>query len=95
VKKDLPLGNAYLELSAAQGSDDAVALLKELRKCVGCGKLDVHQLVCKRCYNRRYCNATCQLQHWNNPTDPHQLNCVKRRESPRASEVTDPSADNN
>jgi len=40
VKKDLPLGKRHLELSAAQEDEDAVALLKELRKCVACGKLD-------------------------------------------------------
>jgi TPR repeat protein len=84
VKKDLPLGKRYLELSAAQGccraSAAAAALLKELRKCVACGKLDVHHMICSRCHNRRYCNASCQLQHWNSATDPHKLNCVERRE---------------
>ena len=63
VKKDLPLGERYLELSAAQGSEDSVKLLMALRKCVACGKLDVHHMICSRCYNRRYCDATCQLQH--------------------------------
>ena len=33
VNKDVPLGKRYLELSAAQGEEKAVALLKELRKC--------------------------------------------------------------
>ena len=80
VKKDLPLGKRYLELSAAQGHEDAVAPLKELRKCVGCGKLDVHHMVCKRCCNRRYCDRTCQPRHWNSPTDRHSLHCVERRE---------------
>ena len=99
VKKDLPLGKRYLERSAAQGHQDAIALLKELRKCVGCGKLDVHHMVCKRCHNRRYCDRTCQLRHWNSPTDPHSLHCVKRRESAGAggssTQPVDPSADNN
>jgi len=81
MKKDLPMGKIYLELSAAQGDEDAAALLKELRECVACGKLDVHHMVCKRCYNRRYCDAGCQLWHWNHPTDPHRLHCVLRRES--------------
>jgi len=81
VKKDLPLGKLYLELGAAQGCEDAIALLKDLRKCVGCGKLDVHHMICSRCHNRRYCGAGCQLRHWNSPTDPHRLHCVKRRES--------------
>ena len=80
VKKDLPLGKMYLELSAAQGEETAVTLLKELRKCVTCGKLDVHHMICSRCHNRRYRGATCQLRHWNSATDPHTLNCVKRRE---------------
>jgi len=32
TEKDLPLGKRYLELSAAQGYGDAVALLKDLRE---------------------------------------------------------------
>ena len=80
VKKDLPLGKRSLELSAAQGDGDAVALLRELRKCVACGKIDVHHMVCKRSY-KRYCDATCQLRHWNSPADPHKLHCVKQREA--------------
>jgi TPR repeat protein len=99
IKKDLPLGKRYLELSAAQGFEDAVALLKELRKCVACGKLDVHHMICSRCYNRRYCDTTCQLRHWESATDPHKLHCVKRRAAAEAggssSERVDPSSDNN
>ena len=81
VKKNLPLGKMYLELSAARGDQDAVTLLEELRKCVACGELDVHHMVCSRCRNRRYCSKGCQLQHWNSPTDSHKLHCVKRREA--------------
>jgi hypothetical protein len=99
VKKNLPLGKRYLELSAAQGYARAVALLKELRKCVACGKLDVHHMICKRCHNRRYCDRTCQLRHWNSLVDPHKLHCVKRRESAGAgassSALVDDRADNN
>jgi len=98
-KMDLPLGKQYLELSATQGDQDAVALLKQLRKCVACEKLDVHHMICSRCHNRRYCGAICQLRHWNSPVDPHKLHCVKRRESARvggsSSERADPSSDNN
>jgi TPR repeat protein len=84
VKKDLPLGKMYLELCAAHGrhasaSLDAVALLRELRKCVACGKLDVHHMICSRCRNVRYCDAACQLRHWNSPADPHTLHCSPRR----------------
>ena len=81
VKKNLPLGKKYLELCAAQGVADAVALLKELRKCVSCGKLDVHHMICSLCRKVRFCGKECQLEHWNHPTDPHKLHCVKRRES--------------
>jgi len=81
VKKDLPLGKRYLELGAAQGDQDAVTLLRELRKCVACGKLDVHHMICSRCHNRRYCNATCQLRHWNSATNPHKLHSGQRRDS--------------
>jgi len=80
VKKDLPLGKKYLELSAAQGYEDAVSLLKELRKCVSCGELDVHHLICSRCRKVRFCDKECQLRHWQHPTDPHRLHCVRRRE---------------
>jgi len=78
VKKNLPLGKRYLELSAAAGYEAAVALLKELRKCVACGELDVHHMICSRCRNVRYCDKGCQLQHWQ---DSHTLHCVQQRES--------------
>jgi hypothetical protein len=45
IKKDLPLGKAYMELSAAQGYEAAVTRLTELRKCVACAKL-VHHMIC-------------------------------------------------
>jgi len=80
LKKDLPLGKRYLELSAAQGDQAAVTLLKELRQCVACGKLDVHHMICSQCRRVRYCDGQCQLRHWNSATDPHKLHCVKRRE---------------
>jgi hypothetical protein len=97
AKKDLPLGKMHLKLSAAQGSEAAVALLKELRKCVACGKLDVHHMICSQCRNRRYCDKGCQLRHWNSAADPHKLHCVKRREATAAgvssSERAGPGAD--
>ena len=80
VKKDLPLGKTYLELSAAQGYEVAIELLKELRKCVACGKLDVHHMICSWCRNVRYCGKGCQLRHWESPTDPHRPHCGRRRE---------------
>jgi len=96
VKKDLPLGKRYLELSAAQGFKDAVMLLKQLRQCVACGRLDVHHMICSQCRNRRYCDKGCQLWHWNSATDPHKLHCVKRREAVGSgSGAADPSADEN
>jgi hypothetical protein len=91
----LPLGKRYLELSAAQSFEDAVVLLKELRQCVACGKLDVYHMICSRCRNKRYCNKGCQLWHWNSATDPHKLHCVKRREATGAGgSCQNPSADN-
>ena len=99
VKKDLPLGKRYLELSAAQGYESAVALLKGLRKCACCGKLDVHHMICGWCRNLRYCDTICQLRHWQRPADPHKPHCGKRREAAgkwgSSSESADPSADNN
>ena len=76
VKKDLPLGKRYLELCAAQGKQEAAALLKELRKCVACGKLDVHHMICAWCRNVRYCDGRCQLRHWH----WHKPHCGRRRE---------------
>ena len=54
----------------------AVAYLNELRKCVACGKLDVHHMVCAWCHNVRYSEGTCQLRHWHRQK-PH---CGRRRE---------------
>jgi hypothetical protein len=81
VKKDLPLGKRYLELSSAQGDAEANALLRELRKCVSCGELDVHHLICSQCRTVRYCDKECQVLHWQCPTDSHKLHCVQRHES--------------
>ena len=79
VKKRLPLGKSYLQLSAAAGKEAAVTLLKELRKCLACGELDVHHMICSRCRKARYCDKGCQLRHW--IADKHRLHCVRRRES--------------
>ena len=97
VKKDLPLGKTYLELSAAQGTCDrakaaAVELLKELRRCACCGTLDVHHMICAWCRNVRYCDATCQLRHWQRLVDPHRPHCGRRREAAGAGGSTSSSA---
>jgi len=81
VRRNQPLGKRYLELSAAAGNEAAVTLLKELRKCVGCGELDVHHMICSQCRDARYCDDDCQLRHWQCPTHPHKPHCVPRRES--------------
>ena len=99
VKRRLPLGKHYLELSAAAGNEAAVALLKELRKCVGCGELDVHHMICSQCRDARNCDDDCQLRHWQCPTHPHKPHCVPRRDAAAAggssSERADPSSDHN
>jgi len=84
VRKNQPLGKRYLELSAAAGNEAAVTLMKELRKCVGCGELDVHHMICSQCRDARYCDDDCQLRHWQCPTHPHKLQCVPRREAAAA-----------
>ena len=89
----LASGKTYLELSAAQGDEDAIARLKELRKCVACGKLDVHHMICSRCRKVRFCGAECQLQHWNHPKDPHKLHCKRRREAAGTGESSSGRAD--
>ena len=81
VKRNQPLGKSYLELSAAAGNEAAVTLLKELRKCVGCGELDVHHMICSQCRDARYCDDDCQLRHWQCPTHPHKPHCIRRREA--------------
>ena len=81
VRKNQPAGKRYLELSAAAGNTAAVTLLKELRKCVGCGELDVHHMICSQCRDARYCDDDCQLRHWQCPTHPHKPHCVRRREA--------------
>jgi hypothetical protein len=81
VRRSLPLGKRYLELSAAAGNETAVTLLKKLRKCVGCGELDVHHMICSQCRDARYCDDDCQLRHWQCLIDPHKPHCVPRREA--------------
>jgi len=81
VKRSQPQGKRYLELSAAAGNEAAVTLLKELRKCVGCGELDVHHMICSQCRDARFCDDDCQLRHWQCPTHPHKPHCVRRREA--------------
>ena len=81
IKRSQPAGKRYLELSAAAGNEAAVTLLKELRKCVGCGELDVHHMICSQCRNARYCDDDCQRRHWQCLMDPHKPHCVPRRES--------------
>jgi len=75
----LPPEKTWQYLSAAQGEQKAVALLKQLRKCVACGELDVHHMICSQCRNVRYCEAACQLRHWQFPADQHKLHCCPRR----------------
>ena len=89
VKRNQPLGKRYLELSAAAGNEAAVTLLKELRKCVGCGELDVHHMICSQCRDARYCDDDCQQRHCQCPTHPHKLNCVPRRELAGAGGASD------
>jgi TPR repeat protein len=89
VKKDLPLGTRRLERSAAQGLEWAVMLLKDLRKCVACGELDVHHMICAWCRNVRYCDGRCQLRHWH----WHKPHCGRRREV-AGGVSTDPTAVN-
>ena len=84
VKRNQPLGKCYLELSAAAGNEAAVTLLKELRKCMGCGELDVHHMICSQCRDARYCVDDCQLRHWQCPTHPHKPHCLRRREAAEA-----------
>ena len=62
-KKDNMTAKTFLTLAAAQGCEKSIALLKEIRRCVYCGTLDVHHMICGRCRLVRYCNAGSGLTH--------------------------------
>jgi hypothetical protein len=74
----------FMKLAANQGCEKSVAMLKELRKCDGCGTLDVHHMMCPLCKMVRYCNRECQVAHWKRPTDSHRSLCAKTHRAPTA-----------
>jgi len=77
----IQLARQYIKASAAQGEDDAVALLKEWNACAHCGTTPAAK-VCSGCITTRYCrycDAECQLAQWTGPADLHRAHCGGRR----------------
>jgi len=80
-EKNIQLARQYIKASAAQGDEDAVALLKEWNACAHCGTTSAAK-VCSGCittHYRRYCDAECQLAQWTGPADVHRAHCGGRR----------------
>jgi tetratricopeptide (TPR) repeat protein len=64
--KDIEHARKYIKASAAQGDDDAVALLHGWNACAHCGTAFAPK-VCSGCITTRYCrycDAKCQLAQW-------------------------------
>ena len=52
------------------------ALLKQLRRCSGCGKYAYW--TCKLCRGVRYCSRKCQKWHWKHGDgEPHKMHCPR------------------
>jgi len=61
-------------------TEDAItevkALLKQLRRCSGCGKYAYW--TCKLCRGVRYCSRKCQKWHWKHGDgEPHKVHCPR------------------
>jgi len=73
-EKSFKLAKKYTKISAVQGSEIAIAQLKELTACAQCGTGSAPG-VCAGCKQVHFCNKECQLQHWRDPSDPHRAHC--------------------
>jgi hypothetical protein len=56
-------GRKYTRRASVQGHVEAIARMKELRRCVICGADDA-KLACSLCHRARYCNSQCSEKHW-------------------------------
>ena len=91
--KSLKLARKYMKASAAQGDTLAIACLKEMTACAQCGTGSAPR-VCAGCKQVHYCNKECQLLHWRDPSDPHELHCGScRRDVSGASSSKPPCAE--
>jgi len=73
-EKSFKLAKKYMKASAAQGDDIAVADLKVMTACAQCDTGSAPG-VCAGCKQVHYCNKACQLQHWQDASNPHMARC--------------------
>ena len=53
-------------------------IAQKMQSCGNCGKCRVALSVCSRCRKQRYCNASCQHEHWK----VHRTKCHRRHPGP-------------
>jgi hypothetical protein len=85
LEKNLRLAKDSLKMTLAEldernfTADDmseVKALLKQLRRCPGCGKYAYW--TCKLCRGVRYCSRKCQKWHWKHGDgEPHKVHCPR------------------
>jgi TPR repeat protein len=82
LEKSVRLAKDVLKLSLTETNvdDDTIAaqkaLLKQIRRCPGCGKYAYW--TCKLCRGVRYCSRGCQKWHWKHGDgEPHKVHCPR------------------
>ena len=84
LEKSVRLAKDMLKMSvmnrAEYDTDDDIAaqkaLLKQIRRCSGCGKYAYW--TCKLCRGVRYCSRRCQKWHWKRGDgEPHKTHCPR------------------
>ena len=84
LEKSVRLAKDMLKMSvmnrAEYDTDDDIAaqkaLLKQIRRCSGCGKYAYW--TCKLCRGVRYCSRRCQKWHWKHGDgEPHKTHCPR------------------
>jgi TPR repeat protein len=84
LEKSVRLAKDMLKMSlmnrAEYDTDDDIAaqkaLLKQIRRCSGCGKYAYW--TCKLCRGVRYCSRRCQKWHWKHGDgEPHKTHCLR------------------
>jgi TPR repeat protein len=77
MEKNMRLAKDLLVISAAYFPEpSSKALLKQLRRCAGCGKYAYW--TCKLCRGVRYCSLRCQKWHWKHGDgEPHKVTCPR------------------
>jgi TPR repeat protein len=84
LEKSVRLAKDVLKISMMQrpeyDTDDDItarkSLLKQIRRCSGCGKYA--HWTCKLCRGVRYCSRRCQKWHWKHGDgEPHKIHCPR------------------